>query len=179
MRDCLDYFIQQCPHCGYSHHDLSQAIDESKSVIQRPEYQSLLVAPHVPETARSYMASSFLYEQQRQFAKATWDMISAAWICDDEKKDDIASFCRVQAISLLNNANAYQQSIAEQPSLAQLIKIDLLRRANLFDLGLTELAQLSDKKMEPLLKQTAAFQLDRCLAHDNAAYNFADVTSTH
>jgi hypothetical protein len=133
-RSTIYYLIQRCPSCGYCASDLSACLDNAEALVKSKIYQDILDTPSIPKGAASYLASSYIYEQLRQYSESAWMAINASWVCDDENDAHAAKKCRERAIELIEIGQAMLlfQHLSEQTGASEAITIDLMRRVSRF-----------------------------------------------
>ncbi len=133
-RSTIYYLIQRCPSCGYCASDLSACLDNAEALVKSKIYQDILDTPSIPKGAASYLASSYIYEQLRQYSESAWMAINASWVCDDENDAHAAKKCRERAIEMIEIGQAMLlfQHLSEQTGASEAITIDLMRRVSRF-----------------------------------------------
>jgi len=155
QRDTLALAIARCPTCGYCAPDLDEAPAEARAVVAAAVYLAQLHDHAFPELANTYLCWSLICETTREYHRAGWAALSAAWVCDDAVLDDIARAqrtdtaydpqpnahdmaartCRRRAISLFLTAREYEQSFMEGAGGEELLLTDLYRRCGEFTLA--------------------------------------------
>ena len=90
---------------------------------------------------------------------AAWATIHPAWIGDDEGAVFVAAACRLQAESLVREAEAKGLIVIQPPGRSVALRSDLLRRAGAFseamsiiDAALAEVTEFSDPLLRNLLQ---------------------------
>lgn len=132
-RSSLSYWIHTCPSCRYSAPDLSEGEKSYEAVVRSEEYSKILDNPAYPKLAGQFLCWAFLQESRKEFEKAGWAAIHAAWACDDAGFEEGSTASRKRASELLMKARENSQWFAEDAGMEEAILVDLLRRAGQFD----------------------------------------------
>ena len=135
-RSTIYYSIQRCPSCGYCASDLSECSGKVKDHVESKEYQKIIGNKAIPKVAASFLALSYEKQQTHQYSESAWAAIHAAWICDDKNKQKASKECRKKAISMIESANAHSQKMGDQAGATEVLTIDLMRRAGMFEQAL-------------------------------------------
>ena len=159
QRSTICHWIQRCPFCGYCSSDISESSGTAKEFVESKEYQSILKNKAIPQLASSFLAESYEKEQNSQYSDSAWRAIHAAWICDDEGNVEGSKSCRVQAISMIEQANLHSQQIANQDGASEAITIDLMRRAGLFQQALKLAENIKEKDIEGIIMQVVEYEV--------------------
>jgi hypothetical protein len=152
-RSTIYYLIQRCPSCGYCASDLSACLDNSEALVKSKIYQDILDTPSIPKGAASYLASSYIYEQLREYSESAWMAINASWICDDENDAHAAKKCRERAIEMIEIGQAMLlfQHLSEQTGASEAITIDLMRRVSRFQDARNLAEQTKEKEIDDVI----------------------------
>lgn len=135
-RSALSELIQKCPSCNYCFPAISEIVGNAEEVVKSDGYQKQLNDPNFPALADLFICSKIIFEKAKYYANAGWEIIHAAWACDDENLDQKAKECRIQAVELFSKARESGQIYAEGIGAEEAILADLLRRTEQFELGL-------------------------------------------
>lgn len=133
MRSTIHTWVQRCPDCGYCASDLSKLRPGAKTVVSDVEYINQLNNKAYPELANSFLCEAMIDHQAGDYARATWDLIHAAWASDDAKRSDEARTCRIKAMDMLAKAENYGQQVIDQNGASTALLVDLLRRSGQSD----------------------------------------------
>jgi len=133
QRSTIFAWVQRCPECGYCASDVSKSPPGSETVVNGSEYRKQLNDQAYPELANSFLCKAIIDREAHDYAAATWALINAAWVCDDEGRPDEAVVCRHKAADMLVTAEDHGQQVAEQNGASTAILVDLLRRAGRTD----------------------------------------------
>ena len=170
MRSTMDYWLRECPECGYVAKKLSDPIPVPVEFIDSAEYFSC--SGHIFESPLAVRFYRFylIKREQGDIEEAFYAALHAAWVCDDAEDKANAKHCRELAIQ---HADELIAQNAEDRDLFLLIKADLLRRAERFDQVLTEFEEIRFE--DPFPNRVLAFQKDRARKQDTACYTAEDV----
>lgn len=127
-RSTMNMWLQLCPHCGYSAPALSESPRDTE-ILKSPTYQALLTDDRFPPLARRFLARALILEARDAVGTAN-ALLSAAWACDDEGLDELASECRMRFVSTV--ARARPLAGPEDDLAWSAVTIDALRRAGDF-----------------------------------------------
>jgi len=126
----IDFLVQRCPNCGYCAGYLGESHPDAKTVIETAEYKEQLNNRDYPSIANSFLCKAMVENATGNLVGRTWSFIRAAWVCDDEKKDDKAVLCRRLAAESLEATVRAEKKIVDQYEMNAVILVDLFRRSN-------------------------------------------------
>lgn len=125
--------VMTCNACGYCSTDITKAPAGAQRTVQSDAYKAQGEASQLPRLARSWLCHSLVLEEAREFSRAGWSALTAAWLCDDEGGTSGARMCRQRALRLLLEAQDGGESVAESPEAGMLVIADVHRRLSEFD----------------------------------------------
>lgn len=128
-RSTMFAWIQRCPDCGYCNSDVSKAGSDEQTIVKGADYQSQLTDPTYPALANSFLCKAISDRAAGSYADTTWDLIRAAWACDDSGHAEQAKTCRKTAADMLELSQASKQKAASDERAETAILVDLLRRS--------------------------------------------------
>ena len=170
QRSTMSWWIQECPKCGYVSYKVSDKSPVPKVWLSSSEYSSCEGISFFSELARRFYKQYLIQKKAGNTEDAFYAVIRAAWSCDDSGDVQNAKHCRETAIPLITRLIAKKTSNHET---LLIIKADLMRRAEQFDVLLAEYAPVQMK--EDLLNQILQFEREKAKAHDTGCYCVADV----
>jgi hypothetical protein len=129
-RSTIEYWLMQCPSCGYCSPNISAAYDGLNDFLRTPLYVSQLANETLPIKCREFLCWSLIAEHVGKLAAAAWSAIHAAWVCDDALHDQAAIECRLRAIILINASISQEQRLFKKQEELAVLHADLLRRTN-------------------------------------------------
>lgn len=168
-RSTMDWWIEECPHCGYVSPDLSEKTAITKEWLNNGQYISCDGRNFANTLAerfyKHYLISSANADNQAAFHA----VLHAAWASDDAEDIVNAIYSRKKALELFPKlvfANDEEETYL-------LMRADLLRRTEQFDLLIKEY----EGKIfsEELLCNIAIFQVEKAKKKDMTCYTLADV----
>ncbi len=175
MRSTISMWIMACPSCGYCSMDISECTEKSPEVVHSRAYQRQFKNPQFPDSANAFLCSSLIKELAGQHARAGWDSIHAAWVCDDEGSDISARACRKKAVVLLQKAREKGQSFAAADGGSEALITDLLRRSGLFIKALKICTEgLSNHRTDAIFLDILRFQKTLILMKDTACHTVSE-----
>lgn len=168
QRSTMPCWIQECPHCGY----ISESIEDDTSInrefLKSEEYSSCSYNDFKSKLAKKFYKYYMINLLDDNYEDAFYAILHAAWSCDDIGDKDKAIYCRKLAIveikKIISNTN-------NETLLIQ--KADLLRRAGLFNIVITEYSDLIFK--DETLQKIATFQIKKAKQEDDSCYIVGDV----
>lgn len=165
-RYTMEYWLEECPNCGYISDQVSDPCDIDIEFLKSDKYRTCDGIGFKSELAKKFYKSYKIDLLNGMERKAFYAILHAAWACDDEKDHENASVCRKKAIPLITKMIAYSRNRNKN---FLLIKADLLRRSGCFEQLLTEYADV--KFNDQLLDQILAFQLEKAKQQDTDCYS--------
>jgi hypothetical protein len=173
-RSSLSYWIHTCPSCGYCAPDLSEGDRAFEAVVRGDEYRNTLENPSIPRLAGQFLCWALLQESGKEYDKAGWGAIHAAWACDDAGAGQWAAKCRKRASELLVRAREMGQWFAEDAGLEEAILVDLLRRAGRFEEALKLCGERLNKEPEETVKVILLYQKALIGKSDDSRHTVAE-----
>ncbi|GAB4238056.1 MAG: hypothetical protein Kow00109_12300 [Acidobacteriota bacterium] len=149
-RSLLRYSVQRCSGCGYCASDLRKRRLGVEAVVHSAKYRRQLDDDGHPELANSFLCKALIDYRMGRYAAATWDLIHAAWACDDEGWERAAQRCRSKAVRMLRKALAERQWRDRRHGPAAVLLVDLLRRARRFAAAERALAEAREELQNEL-----------------------------
>lgn len=129
-RSTMFAWVRRCPKCGYCARNSSAAGPRAREIISGKEYRDQLSDPAYPGLANSFLCRGILDRESGDYATATWDLMHAAWVCDDAGHADQAIACRRKAADMFKETEGHGQQVADQQDgSGTAILVDLLRRS--------------------------------------------------
>ena len=155
-RSTIYTWVQQCSGCGYCASNISIKRPEAQEVVIGHEYKNTLKDPSYSKLAVSFLCEAILDKESNNYFDATWALIHAAWVCDDNNHEEQAMACRRKAVDMLKLAEKHSQQVRDHDEANTALLADLLRRSRLFD----QARQVISKKISQISNDTIARILD-------------------
>ncbi|NOX63583.1 MAG: hypothetical protein GXP42_16795 [Chloroflexi bacterium] len=177
MRFTLPFQIQCCPACGYCAPNISHAPDRdiAASIVLSKDYQAQLRDAELPYLASMFLCASDIQKALGNDADAGWFALRAAWVCDDEERDQGARQCRLRAVERFTQARERGQPFADQPGAEEAILTDLLRRSGRFDEATAMIRRGLARTPEDVIREALLFQRALCEQRDVARHTLDEV----
>jgi hypothetical protein len=175
-RSTIWSWVQRCNWCGYCAANIAGVTQLPADAVERDEYRAQLVDADFPDLANSFLCSALLAEQLGRTDDAALDIISAAWVCDDEGSPEAAVRCRLRAVELLRGSEG--GAPFGNAETKHVVIVDLLRRAGQFDEAVAE-ADTALADATGAVAEILAFSRARALAGDVQTYTVKDAQATH
>ena len=84
QRSTMDYWINECPHCGYVACSLEEPLNCDKEYLSSSEYKNLTDTPPISELAQRFIRKARISAKKAEYVEACFDYLHAAWASDDE-----------------------------------------------------------------------------------------------
>lgn len=170
LRETMDWWLEECPHCGYVSKSLNDITRVTREWLKSDSYLSCDNLKFESELAERFYRAYLIKVADHRMMKAFSEVLHAAWACDDAHDDENAIVCRKKALALLD------EHIAMKPNdNHSVLRADLLRRTGQFD---KLIAEYSDKKYsDDTLNRIIAFQIKKAKQKDVRCYTVADAFS--
>ena len=175
QRSTIYHWIQRCPKCGYCASDLSECSENTKEIVNSKEYQNISGSPEMPVTAASFLAQAYELEMQQAYSDSAWQVIHAAWICDDNNNLKLSTKCRKQAIALIEKAKNHGQILIDQVGASEAVTIDLMRRSGMYQQALELSEAIKKDDLEEIIMQIIQYQKVLIAKNDIAAHTISEV----
>ena len=168
-RSTMEWWLEECPHCGYVANDLSKKTVITKDWLKNNRYSSCDNRNFESTLVEKFYKYYLINMTNNNHKSAFYAVLHAAWACDDVEDVDNAMYCRQKALEELSKCVVDN----DKKETLLLVRADLLRRTRQFDLLVKEYeGQIFS---EELLNKIAAFQVEKAKEQDTACYTVADV----
>jgi hypothetical protein len=171
--EMLASWMQVCPRCGYCNTDLAMPLPGAPKVIESAAYRAQLADTTLCLPAARYLCSALIYEAARSHARAAWYALHAAWVCDDAADMPGAICCRERAATRFAQAEQAGLHIARSPEMAQVVLIDVLRRAQDFAAADQRARAAADRCVERRIRSLIRFETFLIAQGDAGCYTVA------
>ena len=165
----MDTWVQECPECGYVSGTVTHPTSVSMEYLQSDEYRTTDGIHFKSLLAKRFYKSMKISLKDGNISNALYELMNAAWACDDEKDSENAVLCRKAAIPLITE----MIKTKEEKENLKLIKADLLRRSGCFEQLLDEYKDTVFT--QELMNKILAFQIAKAKERDSGCYNVAQV----
>ena len=166
VRGTMARWLQQCPHCGYSAPDITQAHPAAAQAVGAANFRALLNDSSHPPLARRFLAWALVLEETGALHASAEATLHAAWIADDLGKDDLAHSWRLEAVALWRSGPALD---AEQ----RVRVADALRRAEAWDDAANTAQELLGEHPPEAVEQVLLLELRLIDALDSDRHSMA------
>jgi len=168
LRHTMQYWLQECPNCGYIERDVSLPI---KKTVDRPKqcYRPFDELTDVPLAARFAKYACYL-SYEGNSPGACDHFLYAAWVYDDMKKATRARTMRRFALDFVYDLAG--SVLKSQRCRYMLLKADLLRRMGRFA-AVLEMNEKDDALAERDRRQLL-FEKELALLGDEAAHSLEE-----
>lgn len=166
LRGTMGRWLQQCPSCGYSAPDITQAHPAAAQAVGGANYRALLNDASHPPLARRFLAWALVLEETGALHAAAEATLQAAWTADDLARPELARAWRLEAVALWRSGPPLDSE--------QTVRVvDALRRAEEWDDAAHTARQLLDDGPPEAVAQVLALELRLIEAEDSARHSVA------
>ena len=163
MRNTMDLWVQQCPHCAYTSDNLDDPTGVSREFIESQAYQGCEGNTFASELATQFYRCYMIKKADGKTMEAFYAALHGAWACDDAGDVEMAVLCRQKALELFD--------LLDSPNRREddyLVKMDLLRRTGQFEAVEALYAERTFSGEEN--QKIAAFQVELARRKDTKCY---------
>jgi hypothetical protein len=154
-RSTLRDWVQVCSRCGAAAPDLSTVSASARSVVELDEYRMLSTT--ALEETLPYRRWALICERTGDRAQQAEALLQAAWAADDAAAMTEAAKLRTEVAALWDDTNDIELGLR---------RLDVLRRAGLFDAAAGWAKTMADRRPDELARSLIAFQQARIAARD-------------
>lgn len=168
-RSTMNYWVMECPHCGYCNDMLINSADFDHEYFKSTEYLTLGGIKTDNELASQFIKKALVNIKNHNLPEAVQSYLYAAWVFDDNSCTESAKECRMTAVNIIDqNSDAFKNN-----DNFQILKADMLRRSGEFDRVINE---YNGKKFANIiLTVMSEFEVRRSKKSDSAVYCSDDV----
>jgi len=169
-RSTMDWWIQECPFCGYVAESIKEKTDIKAKFLKEESYRCCDNRGFKSGLAEQFYKYYLINIACEKFDAAFYAALHAAWACDDSDDKENAIYCRQKALMVIEKThfNSKNEDIT-------VVKADLLRRTGQFDLLINEYE--NKKFSKPILNDIIAFEIEKAMSKDDECYNVSDAVS--
>lgn len=154
-RSTLRDWIQECPSCGAAAPDLSALSSTARAVVESDEYRMLSTA--VLEETLPFRRWALICERTGDRPQQAEALLQAAWAADDAAAMTEPARLRAEVATLWDGTNDVELGLR---------RLDVLRRAGLFEAAEAWAAVMSERGPDELAGAIIAFQRGRVASRD-------------
>lgn len=163
-RRSMDYWVMECPECGYCNDMLVNPIKFDKEYLKSEEYTGLGGIETDNPLASKFIKKALVCKMNENLSEAVQSYLYAAWVFDDAEDDKTASVCRAAAIKLMDD----NKEIFRNNENFLILKADLLRRCGEFERVISEFSGYKFSK--PIFNVISEFQIRLARNSDKKVY---------
>ncbi|MCR5654648.1 MAG: hypothetical protein K6G07_03285 [Lachnospiraceae bacterium] len=171
-RSAMPLWVHRCDYCRNVFSTSEPMPEYDEKYIDSQEYTTCGGIASLPETGKLFVKEALIYRHVKEYLKAGNCFLYAAWTCDDEKLDVIATVCRKKALDCYNEVDGSTIPKRQIPQMVLRI-IDMQRRCGLFDdaIGTAEQFAFKNEQYEKMRR----FQIEKANAQDKRCYRLEDI----
>ena len=176
-RSTIDTWVQQCSGCGYCATNISIKHPKAHAVVIGQEYKDQFKDSNYSKLAVSFLCKAILDRESTNYSDATWALIHAAWVCDDNNHEDQAMACRKKAVDMLLLSEKHKQQIMDEDGASTAILVDLLRRSRLFNQAMQLIAKRLNQNSNDTIIRMLEFHIQLLDKKDSSCHTIAEAFS--
>jgi hypothetical protein len=176
-RSTINTWVRRCKSCGYCAADLVKASRQASELVALTSYQEQLHNAEFPTLANEFLCRSMIFLEENLAILAFWDVMHAAWACDDAEMEAAADSCRAKAIDLLleNEKRVVNMMGADNGDSNAALYVDLLRRMGRFvEVNIVIKERAGDVRQE-VVKDILAFQQELVNMKDRGVHHLGEL----
>jgi hypothetical protein len=154
-RSTLVDWVQTCPGCGAAASDLSALPSTARAVVESDEYHGLTT--RVLEETLPFRRWALICERTGDRPQQAEALLQAAWAADDAAAMTEAARLRTEVAALWAGTQDIELALR---------RLDVLRRAGLFDEAAAWAADLAKQDLEETARAILAYQQARIAVRD-------------
>jgi len=154
-RSTLRDWVQVCPNCGAAAPDLSALPAAARAVAESDEYR--LLSTSALEETLGFRRWALICERTNDRLQQAEALLQAAWAAEDAAAMTESSRLRVEVAGLWDGTTDVELGLR---------RLDVLRRAGLFDEAETWAMAMNERGQDELARAIIAFQRKKIAARD-------------
>ncbi len=175
-RSTMRYWVEKCPHCGYSSASIAKLIKGAKEFVAAKEYKQQIKDSTYTELANKFLAAAMIYKNADNLKSAAWSNVHAAWASDDANQPQNSINCRKKALAVFFLIEKKGDKIFNEIGGLELIITDLLRRSAQFDLAEKYIEKgLALKDLHKVVKKCLLFEKKLIAKKDSEVHTIGEV----
>ena len=168
QRSTMNYWLEECPHCGYIAYNIAKPTDVNRDILQQESYVTCDGIAFQSNLAKRFYRYSMLKDSKMEKMMA---YLHSAWVCDDVRDIENAIVCRKKAIQM---ADEILLESSEDDENLRIMKADMLRRTFQFDRLVEEYAEV--KLSDDLLNQILVYEIKLANERDDTCHTVREAT---
>lgn len=168
-RSSMEYWVMECPSCGYCNDVLIKPADFDHDYLKSEEYLGLGGIKTNNILAARFIKKALVNLRNHNLPEAVQSYLYAAWTFDDENDTENARLTRLTAVRLIDD----NDDVFRDDDNFQVLKADLLRRSGCFERVISEFDGRKFKKI--IFTVIAEFQVKLAKKSDSGIYKSNDI----
>ena len=170
-RSAMPLWVHRCDYCRNVFSTSEPMPEYDEKYIDSQEYTTCGGIASLPETGKLFVKEALIYQHVKDYLHAGNYYLYAAWTCDDERLDVIATACRKRALTCYNDVDGSKLSKRQLPEL-ELRIVDILRRCAMYDDAIAIASRFRFKNEQ--YEQIRLFQIEMAKRQDKHCYRIED-----
>ena len=166
LRGTMEHWLQQCPHCGYTAPDITNAHPGAVAAVGAAPFRALIQDESHPPLARRFLGWAHVLEETGALAAAAEATLQAAWVADDAGRADLARTWRLEAVALWRCGPPLDHEQAVRV-------VDALRRAGAWDDAAAAAEQIAQSKPPEAVAEVVGLEQRLIAARDGGRHTIA------
>ena len=168
-RSTMEYWVQECPMCGYVSGDLEEKTQIDRDFLSSRDYLDFEKQEPLSDLAKRFIREGRIAEKLGKFREGFFDYLCGAWASDDEGDEYWRKEARLLSLKVFDKI-----SPDECDETLTVMKADLLRKSEQFERLSSEYSDIHFEN--ELLNKIITFQIERAKQKDTATYTVGDVS---
>ncbi|MDE6034703.1 MAG: hypothetical protein K2G36_02175 [Ruminococcus sp.] len=168
-RQTMDYWVMECPECGYCNGTLETPLDADREYLESDEYKTLdgVITDNV--LVSKFVRKALVCMKNKDYAEAVKSYVYSAWVSDDERDVTSSLDCRNKAIRIME-----KKSLLNSEDM-MLLRADLLRRSGQFEKVIKEYGM--KQFINPFIMIASQYEVRLSRERDLSAHSMSDIPS--
>ncbi|MBE6857426.1 MAG: hypothetical protein E7500_08435 [Ruminococcus sp.] len=168
-RSSMEYWVMECPHCGYCNDIIEKPADFSHDYFEGEEYKGCGGIETEEPLAVRFIKKALVNTKNHTMPDAVQAYLYASWVFDDKNDEKNASACRMKAVKIMDENPAV---FGNNENFA-ILKADMLRRSGEFQRVVSEFKDKIFSK--PIFTVIAGFEVMLAEKKDSGVYKSTDI----
>ena len=173
-RQTIYLHINECPNCGFASLGIPDSTTVSRDFVESEAYINCEGINFKSDRAKVFYRVFLISKEEGNPYSTLSNLINCAWVCDDDGDEENSINLRVRINELFDSLFDFND---KENDGVFITKIDIMRRAHLFDELIEE---LKDKTFdESFYTNLCKFQIEKAKEKDAGRYTCDDVEGYH
>lgn len=167
-RSSMEYWVMECPECGYCNGSLETPAEFDRSYLESREYKELGGIETENKLVSRFVRKALVNIKNRDYIEAVQSYVYASWVFDDEGNDEQAKECRNEALSVMENSSVFDGN-----ENMYILRADLLRRTGQFEKVVSDYGERFFES--PIMLLISQYSVKLAKNGDSSAHKISDI----